>query len=157
MTTVERTGVIDAPPHRVWGVLADYGAIASWAPNVDHSCLLTERADGIGARRRIQTGRTTLREAVETWEPCASLSYRIIGLPPVVRSVTNTWRLEGTGDASTVTVTSDIDCGPRLPQKLIARLVGRRLARASEQMIAGLTERCELAEAATGRAKGDEG
>ena len=51
MTTEERTGAIDAPPDRVWDVLADYGAIASWAPNVDHSCLLTERADGVGAVR----------------------------------------------------------------------------------------------------------
>ena len=49
MMTEERSGVIDAPPDRVWKLLADYGAIASWAPNVDHSCLLTDRADGVGA------------------------------------------------------------------------------------------------------------
>lgn len=156
MTTVERTGVIDAPPDRVWEVLADYGAIASWAPNVDHSCLLTGRLDGVGAVRRIQTGRATLREVVETWELGASLSYRIIGLPAVVRSVTNRWRLEGSGDSTTVTLTSDIDCGPRPPQQVIARMVGRRLAAASEQMIAGLTERCELAEGGPGRFAGDE-
>ncbi len=156
MKTVERTGVIEAPPGRVWDVLADYGAIASWAPNVDHSCLLTERSDGVGAARRIQTGRTTLREVVKTWEPSASLSYRIIGLPPIVRSVTNTWRLAGSGDTTTVTLTSQIDCGPRPPQQAIARVVGRRLATASEQMIAGLTERCDLAEGGPGRSAGDE-
>ena len=160
MTTVERTGVIDAPPDRVWDVLADYGAIASWAPNVDHSCLLTGRLDGVGAVRRIQTGRATLQEVVETWEPGASLSYRIIGLPPIVRSVTNTWRLDGSGDSTLgrtrVTLTSEIDCGPRPPQQVIARVVGRRLAAASEQMIAGLTERCELAEGGPGRSAGDE-
>ena len=115
MTTEARTGAIDAPPDRVWDVLADYGAIASWAPNVDHSCLLTERADGVGAVRRIQTGRTTLREEVEAWEPGASLSYRIIGLPPIVRSATNTWRLTGSGGSTTVTLTSEVDCGPRPP------------------------------------------
>lgn len=156
MTTVEREGVIGAPVDRVWDVLGDFGAIASWAPNVDHSCLLTDRSDGVGAVRRIQTGRTTLREAVETWEPSASLSYRIIGLPPVVRSVTNTWRLDGSGDSTTVTLTSEIDCGPRPPQQVIARVVGRRLAAASEEMIAGLTERCELAEGESGRSAGDE-
>ena len=156
MKTVERTGVIEAPPGRVWDVLADYGAIASWAPNVDHSCLLTERADGVGAVRRIQTGRTTLREVVKTWEPSASLSYRIIGLPPIVRSVTNTWRLAGSGDTTTVTLTSQIDCGPRPPQQAIARVVGRRLATASEQMIVGLAERCDLAEGGPGLSAGDE-
>ena len=156
MTTVERIGVIHAPPDRVWEVLGDFGAIASWAPNVDHSCLLTERAAGVGAVRRIQTGRTTVREEVETWEPGALLSYRIIGLPPIVRSVTNAWRLDGSGDSTTVTLTSEIDCGPRPPQQVIARVVGRRLAAASEQMIAGLTKRCELAQGGPGRSAGDE-
>ena len=156
MTTEERTGAIDAPPDRVWDVLADYGAIASWAPNVDHSCLLTERADGVGAVRRIQTGRTTLREEVEAWEPGASLSYRIIGLPPIVRSATNTWRLTGSGGSTTVTLTSEVDCGPRPPQQVIARVVSRRLVAASEQMIAGLTERCELAGDGPARPAGDE-
>lgn len=160
MTTVERAGVIDAPLDRVWDVLGDFGAIASWAPNVDHSCLLTESSDGVGVVRRIQTGRASLREAVETWEPSVSLSYRIIGLPPVVRSVTNTWRLVGSVDSTLgrtrVTLTSDIDCGAWPPQQMIARVVGRRLAAASEQMIAGLTERCEFGEDEPGRSAGGE-
>lgn len=154
MTTVERKGVIGAPPDRVWDVLAHFGAIASWAPNVDHSCLLTDRADGVGAVRRIQTGRLTVRETVEIWEPSVSLSYRIIGLPPVVRSVTNTWHLDGDGDTTTVTLTSDVDCGPRPQQQMIARVVGRRLAAASTQMIAGLTRRCELVEGGPDRSAG---
>ena len=155
MTTVEREGVIRAPTDRVWRVLADYEAIASWAPNIDHSCLLTDRTEGVDAVRRIQSGRSTLRETIETWEPGATLSYRIAGLPPVVRLVTNTWRLDTSGGATRVSLTSEIDCGPRPPQQLIARVVGRRLATASEQLIAGLTERCELAEGGPDRPTGD--
>ncbi len=156
MTTVERRGLLVASPDQVWAVLADFDAIASWAPNVDHSCLLTERTEGVGAVRRIQVGRATVREEVATWEPGSSLSYRIFGLPPVVRSVSNTWRLAASRDTTTVSLTSDIDCGPRPPQQAIARVIGRRLAAASEQMIAGLTERCELAASVPGRLTGGE-
>jgi len=143
MQSVERTALIEAPVGVVWGVLADFASISAWAANVDHSCLLTEQSSGIDTVRRIQTGRTTLRETVETWEPETELSYRIDGLPSVVISIKNTWRLDAAGDSTNVTLTSDINCGPRPPQQLIAKVVGRQLAAASEQMIAGLTTTCE--------------
>ena len=155
MTTIKRTGVIDLPPEQVWGVLGDFGAIASWAPNVDHSCLLTECTEGIGAVRRVQSGRVTLRESVKAWEPGKSLSYKIIGLPSVVRAAMNTWRLDSSGGSTTVTIISEIDCGPRPPQRAISRVVGRRLAAASEQMISGLTERCELVASGPDRYEGN--
>ena len=146
MTVVERTGLIDAPVDAVWGVLGDFAAISAWAPNVDHSCLLSEQTEGVGMARRIQTDRQTILETVEHWEPGVTLSYRITGLPPVIRSVTNTWRLGASGDSTMVRLTTDIDTGPRPPQQMIANVVGRRLSAASEQMIAGLTEHVERRE-----------
>lgn len=138
MTTVERNGLLGAPLDEVWPVLADFAAISSWAPNVDHSCLMSDQDTGVGTIRRIQVGRTTILETVEVWQPRAALSYRISGLPPVIRSVTNTWRLGASGDSTLVVLTTEVDAGPRPPQKLIARAVGRRLGAASDQMIAGL-------------------
>lgn len=143
MTTVERTGLIAAPIEAVWEVLGDFAAISAWAPGVDHSCLMTEQRDGVGTVRRVQTGRTTLLETVELWEPVATLSYRITGLPPVIRGVTNTWRLGASGDSTLVVLSTTVDAGPRPPQQVIARVAGRRLAAASEQMIAGLTDHFE--------------
>ena len=144
MTSVSRTGSTPAPPEAVWNALANFGAIGVWAPNVDHSCLLTEQQSGVGTARRIQTGRTTLVETVTEWTPPEDdepgvLSYRLDGLPKIVRSVTNSWRLTPTGDGTAITLTSTVDAGTRPPQKLIARAVGRRLAAASDEMIAGLT------------------
>jgi len=138
MTSVERTGLLGAPLDEVWPVLADFAAISSWAPNVDHSCLMSDQDTGVGTIRRIQVGSTTILETVEVWQPRAALSYRISGLPPVIRSVTNTWRLGASGDSTLVVLTTEVDAGPRPPQKLIARAVGRRLGAASDQMIAGL-------------------
>ncbi len=145
MISVERTGTIAATPEEVWAVLSDFAAISTWAPNVDHSCLLTEQATGVGTARRIQAGRTTLVETVTEWTPptddtTAVLSYALTGLPKVVRSVTNTWNLMQDRAGTAVTLTSTIDAGPRPPQKVVARIVGRKLASASDEMIAGLTD-----------------
>lgn len=138
-TAVERTALIGAPVEAVWAVLGDYEAISTWAPNVDHSCLMTEQTHGVGAVRRIQTGRTTLIETVTAWDPERTLTYTITGLPPVIRSVVTRWTVEIADNATLVTLASEIDAGHRPPQQLIARIVGLRLAAASEQMLDGLT------------------
>lgn len=141
MSTVTRTRTIARPAEEVWAVLADFGGIAAWADNADHSCVLRAIGGdpvGLGTERRIQSGRMTLVERVTIAEEPEVLAYAIEGLPPVVRSVTNEWRLTPQGDTTAVALSSTIDCGPRPPQQLIARIVGRRLAKASETMLAGL-------------------
>ena len=138
MAEVASTLIIPRPPDVVWATLADFGEISRWAPNVEHSCLTTEQDAGVGAIRRVQVGRNALLERVVEWVPAERMSYTIEGLPPVVRSVTNTWQLAGAGDSTTVTVASRVDAGPRPPQQLIARVVGRVLARSSKEMLAGL-------------------
>lgn len=143
MATVERTGLIEGTPDAAWAVLGDFAAISRWAPNVDHSSLMTEQTEGVGSVRRIQTGGTTVVETVETWQPGVELSYGITGLPPVIRSVTNTWRLGASGNQTLVRLTTEIDTGPRPPQKAVAKAVGRKLGEASDQMIAGLAQRLE--------------
>ena len=140
MADVAESLTIAQPAADIWAVLADFDGIARWAPNVDHSCLTTERAEGVGAVRRIQTGRNTLLEIVTQWEPERRLAYTISGLPPVIRSVTNTWKLDDRGGSTTVTLTSSVDAGPRPPQQVVARIVGRVLAKVSRQMLDGLEQ-----------------
>ena len=142
MTSIERSATIAATPEAVWAVLADFGGISRWAPNVDHSWALDE--PGEGATRRIQAGRLTVLERVLVWQPPTTLSYAIEGLPPVVRRVVNEWKLAPSTGGSTrqpstrVTLTTTVDAGPRPPRRLIARIVGKRLAAASDQMLTGL-------------------
>lgn len=143
MATVERSGSIPATPDRVWSVLSDFAAISAWAPNVDHSCLMSEQLDGVGMVRRIQSDRVTVVETVEIWEPGRTLGYRIDGLPPVIKSVTNTWSLTADGDHTDVHLITSVDAGPRPPQQLIAKAVAKKLAAACEQMLAGLTNHLE--------------
>ena len=134
---------IERSAEAVWAALADFGGISRWAPNVDHSSLTTEQRTGTGAVRRVQVGRKALLERVVQWEPGQTLGYAIEGLPPVVQSVTNTWKLDGAGDATTVTLTSRVEAGPRPPQKVAARVFGRVLAKASQEMLEGLKDHLE--------------
>lgn len=140
MTSVVRSRRMSAPAADVWAALADFGAIARWAPIVDHSCLMSDQAEAVGAVRRIQTGRTTVVERVIEWSPGSALGYRIEGLPLVLRSVSNRWTIEpvADGDSTAVSITTEIDAGPRPPQRLVARAAVRRLASASGAMLEGL-------------------
>ena len=148
MATIERSALIAAPVDAVWSALADFAGISSWASNVDHSSFMTEQTEGVGSVRRIQTAGMTLVETVERWEPGAELSYRITGLPPVIRSVTNTWRIGASGASTMVLLTTQVEAGPRPPQLAIARVVGRRMAKASETMLAGIAAHVERGVAA---------
>ena len=136
MSSIERSARIAAAPVTVWAVLADFGGISRWAPNVDHSWAMDE--PGPGAARRIQAGRLTVIERVVAWDPPRVLAYTIEGLPPVVGRVVNEWRLDARDGATVVTLTTTVGAGRRPPQRVIARLVGRRFATASDQMLAGL-------------------
>jgi len=146
MTTIERSRTIPAHLTRVWDVLADFDHLAVWADNADHTSWLDDpRPDGemVGRARRVQAGRMVLIERITVWEPPARLAYTLAGLPPVVKSAVNEWRLAvdpTDAERTVVTLVSRVDCGPRAPQQLIARLVGRRLAGASETMLKGLAE-----------------
>ncbi|MEZ5382405.1 MAG: SRPBCC family protein [Microthrixaceae bacterium] len=148
MSEVVRTRLVSAPGERVWAALADYAAISAWAANVDHSSLTTRAVDGtqagLGAVRRIQTGRRVILERVVLWGEPTELAYSLEGLPPVVRSARNRWLLKPVGpNVTEVSLTTTLDCGPRPPQQLIARLVARRLAAESDTLLAGLASSLE--------------
>jgi uncharacterized protein YndB with AHSA1/START domain len=139
---VETIDIARSTDH-VWAALANFGDISRWATNVDHSCLTTEQSEGIGAARRVQVGRNVLIERIVEWDPGERLAYSIDGLPSVVRSVTNSWRLEPAGSSTRVTFTSVVATGPRPPQRLVGRVVGKGLAKASREMLLGLKRHLE--------------
>ncbi len=146
MSNTTATLRVPASAAEVWAVLADFGEIVRWAPIVDHSCLLSAQREGAGTVRRIQSGRRTLVERVVEWVDGERLSYVVEGLPPPVRSLRNTWQLDdrggsaGSGDSTQVTLTSSLDVGPRPPQKLAAKVLGRPLSKVSLQMLQGLDD-----------------
>lgn len=135
MIEVVRSTDVAASPLDVWAVLSDFEGISAWSDVVDHSCLMSDQTAGDGTVRRVQAGRVTLLERVIAWEPPSLLSYALEGLPPVVRSATNTWRVNRSSRGSTVSLASAVDAGPRPPQRLIAQVAARRLAKTAEKLL----------------------
>lgn len=140
-----RYRTITAEPQAIWDVLADFGAISSWAGIVDHSCLLSSAVDGVavGATRRVQVGRNTLVERITEFDPPRALAYDVEGVPRQLR-VTNRWTLipeMSGGTVVTLTFTAEIGSNPL--QRLAERIVGRGSTKQLDAMLAGLTDRLE--------------
>jgi len=137
--TVTKTNHINASSSAVWKHLADFAAIAQWAPNCDHSTWAGDVREGIGAVRRVQVGRIAVLETIVEWQPDAALAYRLTGLPPQAGSVINRWSLESAADGGTdLTLTTTIDPLPGPPGRIVAQVLSRQMARANRQMLAGL-------------------
>ncbi len=148
MAEIHRTRCIAAPAQKIWDVLADFGALSSWADNADHSCILFRGADGgpVGTARRVQIKREALVEQITEFDPPRALSYDIEGLPRTLRRVTNRWTLAPiAGGSSIVTLTSTVEIGPHPPQRLAEHVLCHFLARQSDSMLAGLANRLENA------------
>ncbi len=138
MSVMEKSTTIEASPRSVWMVLADFGALATWVPMMQHSCLLSDQTEGVGTVRRVQIGRQTLVERVNVWEPANVLAYAIEGLPPMVGAATNTWRITANATGCDVKLTTEIHTGRNPVKTLIASKVLERMAVASESMLSAL-------------------
>ena len=136
---VTRSRLVGAAPDAVWSTLAAFDQISHWAQNVDHSVRTTTATEGVGAARRVQSGRLALLETITEWAPPARLAYAIIGLPTVVGDVTNSWQLEPAADGTQVTLTSTIDPRRNIVGRLAAVALSRVLAKASDALLAGLS------------------
>jgi len=146
VATISRMRTLAAEPQAVWKVLADFGALSSWARNVDHSCVLEHGANGVGVgtSRRVQVGRNTLVERVTEFIPASTLAYDIEGLPHRVRRAANSWTLEPAAQGfTTVTLTSTVEIGNNPAAHIAERAVCRLMTKQSDVMLAGLAERVE--------------
>ncbi len=143
MATVTRTRSIPTNAQAVWDVLADFSTISQWAGFVDHSSMLQGGPLEVGSTRRIQAGRLVVLERLIEFDPPTSLEYEIEGLPERISSVRNRWHLRSTGDTTTASITTTVTIGPRPPQQLAERVVGRVLASRSDAMLAGLAPHLE--------------
>ncbi len=128
---IRRTRTVAAEPQAIWDVLADFGAISTWADNVDHSCLLSPEAQdvGVSTTRRVQVGRNTLVERITEFDPPSTLGYDVEGFPRWLR-VNNRWTLTPSGGATAVALVSTVTiAGP------LGRIVERIVARVSAKML----------------------
>lgn len=128
---------LPVPPETVWTTLARFEDVAQWGRGVSQSSLLSESAPGIGAVRRVQVGRTALRETITVWDPPRALAYTIEGLPAIVRSAGNTWTLTAAGTGTRVTLSGEVETRAG---RLLDKVVARRIGSANAELLAGLED-----------------
>jgi uncharacterized protein YndB with AHSA1/START domain len=144
VTSISRTRTIAAPPQVIWDVLADFGALSTWADEVTHSSVLDQGSDGsLGTSRRVEVGRDTLVETITEFDAPRALAYDIEGLPRILRNVSNRWTLRPGGESTEVTVTSSVQVSAGPVSKVAEWLVARVMARKSDGMLAGMARRVE--------------
>jgi carbon monoxide dehydrogenase subunit G len=143
---------INASADKVWGVLADFGGVAKWAPTVVESHLTTEANGGVGAKRMlaVSTGES-VEEVVVEWNEGRSFTFQIpAGLASVVKMLQETWTVEPALKESVVAVTMDYTMKYGIiGTALDSLMVGRALRKMLAQNLAGLKHHIE-----TGEAKG---
>jgi uncharacterized protein YndB with AHSA1/START domain len=142
---LSRTRTITAPPQAIWDVLADFGAISSWASEVDHSCILNRGPGGemLGTTRRAQMGRNTLVERITVCDPLSAVAYDVEGLPKALGHVANRWTLRPVAHATEVTMTSTVEIGRNPLARAAELFICRGMAKTSDSLLAGLAKRME--------------
>ncbi len=131
---------------RVWDVLSDFGGLARWFTEAEHSSLLTERGQGVGAERRVQVGKLALVETVVAWEPERALAYDIEGLPAIISSSRTSWQLEDAADGGTrvsLLMHTRMAAGP-VGALLYRAGVSRALRARAKGLLRGLERACDL-------------
>lgn len=143
MTRVTREIRIDAPAGRVWEVLADFGGVYRYNPNVASSHATSETRQGVGASRHcdLTTSGVTLEERIVEWTEGESYLVDIYGgskVPPFKQARARlAVRPDGEGAIVTGTLEYSLKFGPvgALMDRL---LVAPRFSKAWTRMLAGL-------------------
>ena len=142
MATKSNSIIVSASKEEIWSILSDFDQIFNWAENVDHSCFYSEQEIGVGTTRRIQQGTNVVLETITYWEEPVLLAYRIEGLPPVFKKVTNSWELFDEGAKTRVELTVHI-VPIRPPAEIAAQILGKIFSRLNKKMLTGLKNQVE--------------
>lgn len=150
VSDVRRTRTVAAGTAAVWDLLADFGALATWADGIDHCCLLNgeRHRQPIGWTRRIQTGRDVFLETVLEFEPRRALAYQVTGLPKGL-SVVNRWNLEPVSGGTTtvsltgVSLTSTVRVSSALLRPVGERALAAMMRRRSDSLLNSLATAVE--------------
>lgn len=146
---------IDAPVEVVWEVLDDYGAIERWSPGVKRSRLTSTGSVGVGTTRHCDFAFGGAIERIDVYEPNRRMTVNLVETfkLPMSGAVVD-FRLRPVDTATELTF--HYSYTPNLMGRLLATLLGKRLAAGLDGIVTGLQRECErLAVSRNGDRQGD--
>jgi len=155
MRLLEERIEIEAPDDVVWGLLADFGDVAKWAPYMRNSHLIGPQTSGIGMRRGMRHAwGFRFEEVVTQWHEGKGFAFDVLKAPYPMKSVKEVWVL-GSENGRTVVETQvryDAYLGPigAGVDWLLVRFVVRREMRAGLRGLKECAEQLAYQEAALG-------
>jgi len=135
MRLLEERVEIAAPASLVWDVLADFGDVSSWAPDLRRSNLIGTQDSGVGMRRGMRHAwGFRFEEVVTQWHDGKGFAFDVLKAPFPMRDVKEVWVL-GADNGHTI-VETQVRYGTHLgflgslADWLLVRFVVRREMRA---------------------------
>ncbi len=103
MTVLENKIHIDAPPEKVWSVLASLDALDRYDPVVVKAQIISPERDGPGSARRCDVKpKGYFKERVADWKPHEALSFELFECTLPVRRLKHSYTLIPDGSGTTV-------------------------------------------------------
>lgn len=151
MTRLTREVRINAPKEKVWEILADFGGVYKFNPNVPTSYCTSEANGGVGATRHcdLTFQGASIEERIVEWHEGHSYTIEIYAgknTPPFKTAIASiSVKKEGNGSIVTGTFDYNLKYGPlgTLMDKLMVR---SQFSRAWSRLFAGLKHYAETGE-----------
>jgi len=127
MTVLENSIRIDAPPEKVWSVLAALDALEKYDPGVSKSEVVSTSKEGPGAARRcdLRPG-GWFKERVADWRPNEALSFELYECTLPVRRLRHSYTLVREGEGTIVRQRMEYELKFGLLGKLLDAVMVRR-------------------------------
>ena len=149
MSTLEKKVRVAASVEEVWSVLADFGAVASWAPTITDSGTIGDANAGVGARRtctHVKMG--ALEETIVPWTEGEAYSYDVTaGLPFPMKALRNHWSGGEREGSTEVTLLQEFSTKLGPLGSLVELMIMKRMMRREMRLaLAGLKQYVETGE-----------
>jgi carbon monoxide dehydrogenase subunit G len=152
MPQITKSVEIKAAPEATWRIIADFGAVANWAPAVREAHCTSDSTSGLGCKRSLtsSTGHI-IEEVIIRWDQGRSLTFEIPGgLAKVLGSLQETWSVEATPNGSQAFVVMEYQSKFGFVGAAMARLIVQPvLAKMLTENLAGLKYHLETGEFVT--------
>ena len=152
MPQITKRVEINTSPEATWRIIADFGAVATWAPAVREAHCTSGSTSGLGCIRSLtsSTGHV-IEEIITQWDEGRSLTFQVPGgLAKVVAFLQETWSVEATSNGSRAVVAMEYRSKFGFVGAAVTRLIVRPvLAKMLTDNLAGLKYHLETGEFVT--------